>query len=79
MCSLRSLSSTWSAQYSLTTGDWYQVVQRNAWFDNGYKFMSTIQGTRRFNGCSYFHTSLLLIAVRHASRWFEEVLGSEFV
>ena len=34
--------------------DWYQVVQRNAWFDSGYKFMSTIQGTRRFQRLQLF-------------------------
>ena len=34
--------------------DWYQVVQHNAWFDSGYKFNSTIQGTRRFQRLRLF-------------------------
>ena len=37
------------------------------------------KGPDDFNGCGYFHVSLLLIALRHICRWFEEDLGSEFV
>ena len=37
------------------------------------------KGPDDFNGCGYFHVSLLLFASRHICRWFEEDLGSEFV
>ena len=37
------------------------------------------KGPDDFNGCGYFHVSLLLIALRHICRWCEENLGSEFV
>ena len=48
------------------------MVQRNAWFDNGYEFMSTIQGSRRFQRLRlFFHISRLLIALRHICRVFE--------
>ena len=32
-----------------------------------------------FNGCGYFHIILLLIALRHICRWFEEDRPSGFV
>ena len=37
------------------------------------------KGPDNFNGCGYFHVSLLLFALRHICHWFEEDLGSEFV